>query len=52
LGFVLGMSYTFGGVLPIIVGLVLMVLGALIHYGLRGGVRILLARRRSRGAER
>lgn len=37
LGFVLGMSYTFGGVLPILFGLVLATLGASIHYGLRGG---------------
>lgn len=44
LGFVLGMSYTFGGVLPIIVGLVLMTLGAVVHYGLRGGVLWLASR--------
>jgi hypothetical protein len=56
LGFVLGMSYTFGGVLPILVGLVLMTLGAVVHHGLRGGAcwvvtRLRGSRRLSRSHE-
>jgi hypothetical protein len=43
LGFVLAMSHTFGGVLPILFGLVLMTLGFLIHYGVRGGILWLAA---------
>ena len=46
-GFVLGMAYTFGGVLPIAIGLVLLVLSFIINRGVRGGVLWLLAKLRS-----
>lgn len=42
LGFVLGMAYTFGGVLPILIGFVLVVISFVIHKVIRGGVLWLL----------
>ncbi len=42
LGFVLGMAYTFGGVLPIMIGLVLLLLSFIVYKGIRGGIRALI----------
>lgn len=44
LGFVLGMAFTFGGVLPIGIGLVLLMLCFIIYKGIRGGILALLRR--------
>ncbi|MEL7247104.1 MAG: hypothetical protein AAFO03_01755 [Bacteroidota bacterium] len=44
LGFVLGMTYTFGGVLPITIGLVLLLMSFVIHRGIRGGALWLWAK--------
>jgi len=38
LGFVLGMTFTFGGVLPIGIGSVLLVISLIVNKGIRGGV--------------
>ncbi len=37
LGFVLGMTFTFGGVLPIMIGIVVLVLAAIVHLVIHGG---------------
>jgi hypothetical protein len=42
LGFVIGMAYTFGGVLPILIGFVLAAVCLVIHKAIRGGVLWLL----------
>lgn len=42
LGFVIGMMYGFGGILPILVGLVLMLLSFLVFQLIRGGVLFLI----------
>jgi hypothetical protein len=41
LGFVLGLAFTFGGVLPIFIGLVLLALSFIIHKGIRRAIRAL-----------
>ena len=44
LGFVLGMMYAFGGILPILVGIVLMLLSFIAYKVIRGGI-LLIARK-------
>ena len=44
LGFVLAMTWTFGGVLPIGIGLILLSAAWIVHQGIRGGVLRLLGR--------
>lgn len=44
LGFVLGMAYTFGGILPMLVGGLLCILAFVVYKGIRGGLLALLRR--------
>lgn len=46
LGFVLGMMYAFGGILPILVGVVLMLLTFIAYKGIRGGILFVVAKLR------